>query len=82
MRSGLLRRRHEFGTLRFFHTGQPSRIPLQCHHELALGLARRCADARPGSAPEQYMQLFEMAELYCDKLKSGGLIASVTEEDD
>ena len=26
--------------------------------------------------------VFEMAELYCDKLKSGGLIASVTEEDD
>lgn len=25
--------------------------------------------------------VFEMAEAYCDKLKSGGLIASVTEED-
>lgn len=25
--------------------------------------------------------VFEVAEAYCDKLKSGGLIASVTEED-
>lgn len=26
--------------------------------------------------------VFEVAEAYCDKLKQGGLIASVTEEDD
>lgn len=26
--------------------------------------------------------VFEVAEAYCDKLKGGGLIASVTEEDD
>ena len=26
--------------------------------------------------------VFEMAEAYCDGLKSGGLIASITEEDD
>ena len=26
--------------------------------------------------------VFEVAELYCDQLKSGGLIASVTEEGD